>query len=363
MALEVPQEKAAVRITSVRRVKGISNMAKIKYGKIAAVIFLTVLIWVWADLQKTEEYTVFGAVINVAKSTNPNLWVSFNDEPSVSIKKIVLKGPSSKIANVKKMLRERQPILEFFLDIEQDKAMAGTDTYTVDVLNFLKKSDKIKGFGLAVTSCDPNTLDVKVVELVKKSLTVVCLDENGIRLKAESIDPPKIDMAAPQDTAVAYVLLNSAEEQQARRSPSPVLETPYIKLGGRDKYADTTVKVKLPPEEKLQEYEITPATVGIVFSPNLVGEYDVKLLNLTDMAMVSILATPAARSVYRQQPYQMLLYILDDDPQKGTERRKVVYNFPQEFVRKGEIKLKNPEQPAEAKFKLISLAPATETSP
>ena len=27
---------------------------KIKYGKILAVVFLTVLIWVWADLAKTE---------------------------------------------------------------------------------------------------------------------------------------------------------------------------------------------------------------------------------------------------------------------------------------------------------------------
>ena len=59
-----------------------------------------------------------------------------------------------------------------------------------------------------------------------------------------------------------------------------------------------------------------------------------------------------------QQLPHMTLYIFDDDAKKGqTEQppRRVVYNFPEEFVRAGEIELKNPDQPAEAKFKLIDL--------
>ena len=73
-------------------------MKKIKYGKIFVVVFLTALIWIVADLAKTEEYAVCGAIITVAKSTDPGLLVSFNNKSSVSIDNIVLKGPASKIA-------------------------------------------------------------------------------------------------------------------------------------------------------------------------------------------------------------------------------------------------------------------------
>ncbi|GAI89130.1 unnamed protein product, partial [marine sediment metagenome] len=64
---------------------------KPNYGKIMAVVLITILIWVWADLALDEEFSVSGGTISMAKSTRPNLWVSFNDEPSVSINKIVLK--------------------------------------------------------------------------------------------------------------------------------------------------------------------------------------------------------------------------------------------------------------------------------
>jgi hypothetical protein len=55
----------------------------------------------------------------------------------------------------------------------------------------------------------------------------------------------------------------------------------------------------------------------------------------------------------------MTLYILDSDAEKVEEEktRKVSYNFPEEFVRKGEIELKNPQDAATAKFKLVSIAP------
>ena len=34
---------------------------KVNYGKLVAVIFLTVLIWVWADLRLDEEFSVASA--------------------------------------------------------------------------------------------------------------------------------------------------------------------------------------------------------------------------------------------------------------------------------------------------------------
>ena len=41
---------------------------------------------------------------------------------------------------------------------------------------------------------------------------------------------------------------------------------------------------------------------------------------------------------------------------RGQEiRREIVYNFPEDFVRRDEIRLSQNQQPVEARFKLISL--------
>ncbi len=60
----------------------------------------------------------------------------------------------------------------------------------------------------------------------------------------------------------------------------------------------------------------------------------------------------------------MTLYVLDSDLKKGTEEQgsDVVYNFPEEFVRKGEIELKkDSRQPVKARF-ILKLLPSTENN-
>jgi len=54
------------------------------------------------------------------------------------------------------------------------------------------------------------------------------------------------------------------------------------------------------------------------------------------------------------------LYILDEDRDAPEEpKREIYYNFPEEFVSKGEIKLN--QQPVIARFKLIPVS-STEAS-
>jgi hypothetical protein len=109
-----------------------------------------------------------------------------------------------------------------------------------------------------------------------------------------------------------------------------------------------------PAEDVLTNYTITTATLGYCFSENLQGKYKVELLNLTDMTAVSIRATLAAKQVYEQQPFQMILYILDDDRTATAElRRIVVLNFPEEYVLKDEIRQN--QEPQTARFKLTPI--------
>lgn len=342
-------------------------LKKIKFGKIAIVIFLTILIWVWADLALEKLFPVSNVPITISKSTNRALWVSFVDEneslvPVYNVKSIVLKGSASRTSDVDRKLKTGSLQLDFFLDAEQE-GMDKPGQYPLDVLNLLRKSNQIRELGLAVQSCEPDKLTINVVELVKKALDIECFDENGAPLEVESIDPPKVVMAVPADSRLtAQVRLTPREIELARLSV--VVKTPYVVLApDQIRQAPTNVRIKMPSEaDTLSEHTITEAKLGIALSVNLLGEYKPDVINHNDVVRpFTIQATLEAKQAYENQPFQMTLYVLDDDAKKGSQqeqRRKVVYNFPEEFVRKDEIRLKSPQQPAEARFKLIRLTSA-----
>jgi hypothetical protein len=332
---------------------------KVKYGKIAIVIFITVLIWVWADLALDKTLPVANIPVTVAKSTNPALWVSFGEQPTVSIGSIVLKGPASRITDVNRKLNAGWLILEFFLDAQQE-GMTNAGDYNLDVLSFLRKSDQIKQLGLTVESCDPNKLTVKIVELFKKPLSVRCFDEGKIPLEAESIEPSKVEMFVPDywggEKLTAEVKLARREIEQAR--VSAIEKTPSIELAaGQRRDAATAVKIKMPPaEDVLKNYSVTAATMGFSLGENLQGKYKVEITNLNEViSPIAIKATPQAKQAYEGMRYQVILEIDDEDVKSEESRREVVYNFPPEFVRRGEIVLNQP--PVQARFKLVPFSP------
>jgi hypothetical protein len=343
-------------------------LKKIKFGKIAIVIFLTVLIWVWADLALEELFPVSNVPITISKSTNSALWVSFVDEneslvPVYTVKSIVLKGSTSRTSEVDRKLKTGLLQLDFFLDAEQE-GMDKPGKYPLDVLNLLRKSNQIRELGLAVQSCEPDKLTINVVELFKKPLDIECFNENGAPLEIENIDPPNVVMSVPADSRLtAQVQLTPRDIEQARLSA--VVKTPYVVLApGQTRLAPKPVRIEMPPEaDSLSEHTIQEAKLGFTLSANLQGKYKVDVNYNEVVRPFAILATEEAKLAYESQPFQMTLYILDDAKKKGPEveqQGKVVYNFPEEFVRKDEIRLKNPPKPA--KFKLIPLTPETPPS-
>ena len=334
-------------------------ISKIKFGKIAIVIFLTVLIWVWTDLDLDEELTVPRTTISVAPS--PDLMVSFNGQPEASINNIELKGPAKNIGDTRRGLDDGTKELYFTLNPERE-GMITTGSHTLNVLDFLKRSDEIKELGgLTVEGCEPDIIDVNVVKLEKKLLEIECVDENGAPVKVASIEPQKVEMYVPADSRLkAQALLTSRDITQAKLSVAVVF--PYVELApGQTRTASDSVKIKMSPEaNSLTEYPID-ATLGITLGMNLVGEYkpEIPTSNYNNLVSFSIFATAAAKDAYENQPYQITLNILDSDAEQGPEkelRREVVYNFPEESVSKNEIRLKG--EPGTAVFKLIPLSPA-----
>jgi len=331
---------------------------KIKFSKIAIVTFLTILIWVWADLALDETVPVPGATIIIAESS-PDFWASFDGKASISIDNLVLKGPASKIADIKRRRDDGSLELKFSFYPEWEE-MTTAGSHTLNVLDFIKKSTEMRRMsGLTAESCEPKTLTIHVAKLVERPLAVRCIDESGNPLKYESIDQSTVNALVPSDWGldklIAQVKLTRDEIDLARTTP--IKRKPRVELAAEQiREVATTVTIKLPPkEDPLSVKRIEDATIGIDKNPTLDSKYYVEITNLPSVLNpITVRATDEAKKAYEEQQLpHMTLYIFDGDTEKGQEiqRKKVHYNFPAEYVRKGEIELVG--EPATAEFKLI----------
>lgn len=330
------------------------TVKNIKFGKVSIVVFLTILIWVWADLAQDERLILSDVVVEVAKSSNPALWVSFVDEQkepnlqtSVTLDSVVLKGPASRVAEVQR--RRNKGALDMSLFLMADRAgMTKTDVHVLDVMEFLRQSDEIRRLGLAVEDCLPKRLTVRVQELVKMSVAVECAGlDPSVQFK---IQPDTVEAYVPEEGAGARrATVRLLPDEQNRAKNVPVEKTPYIELvpGGQRRDVSTNVKVTLAPAENSLIDDRVPAVLNFCFSQNIQGKYRVVLSDDDDptkRAAVMVQATSQARDLYAKTGPQMILYIRDEDrqPTEPLITREVVFNFPQESVRAGEIRANQP---------------------
>jgi hypothetical protein len=335
---------------------------KPKFGKIFIVVFLTVLIWVWADLAQDETLSLRGFVtISVARSSDPTLWISFVNpdqtlQTSVTVDNVDLRGPASRVADVDRMKNKGSLEGDLFL-VPEREGMTEAGTRTFSVLNFLKQNDEIGKLGLTVESCEPQSLTVQVVQLVETTIPVECLDLNDNPIPGALVDPARVKAYVPQDvTYTAKVELSRTDLDQARLAK--IERTPYVELApGQRRNVATPVKVSLPAEEVALEERSFQGTLGFCFSPVLQGKYEVVLdpnRSETTLAAVRVRATQAAIDAYRNQRFHVLLHILDEDRQ-ATDwiPRAVTFDLPEEYVRNGEIE---EGEAAVARFRLIPLS-------
>ena len=318
--------------------------------KILLVVFITCLIWVWADLSLDKELTDQVVTIT-ASQANPNLWVSLENRPEVQVK-VDLKGPAAKISEFSKKVQGQEQ-LRIPLDVEKE-GMAEEGLHTLNNLRrFLY--DGLKEYGLAVIGSNPEKLEVQVVSLSEKSLPVKCIDEqSGAVIGNAEISPDTVSIKAPAGVDTALVRLSLSEKKRARQAP--VEKKPFIEVGGRPRYAEKTVTVKLPlTGGDLQTYTVR-GTVGFVVSANWTGQYKVDWIKAPDIGSISIFATPEAKAAYQAQLFEVLLEVEDGDINAGEVTRKVIYNFPAKFVRDDKIRLNG--DPVEAKFRLVPVKAA-----
>ncbi len=333
-----------------------------KIKKLIVVAFLTLLIWAYAYLSLEETVQRTGTL--QIQCSRPDLLVTVVDRVEPIRLDLLLKGQASAVAEFKKRWHlptgdPQKERLDFYFD-PVDEGLASPGTYTVNVLEFLRESERLRLQGLTVESCSVETVEVRVEKLVEKNLVVQCRDTQGQPITHETIDPAQVRMNVLETyTGPAIVTLTDYQIAQARRTAQRV--KPYVQFGTRRIEAADPVSVSLPSaEQALKVRPFQPSRIGVLISPDLQGRFVVRLLNADELrTSTSFRATDAAMEAYDKQLYHVYVVVRDDDvnadPQEGVSRA-VVYNFPPEFITKDEIQLN--QDPRVARFTLVPLASA-----
>lgn len=327
--------------------------------KLAAVVFLTMLIWAWAYLELEETMDQQNGTLDISPGVRQDIFVSFESQPAPVSLKLTIKGPTSQIAELKKRLRasDADPDKER-LDFLYDPASQNHSTpgsHDLKVVEFLNQSDKLKDMAVTIVSCEPSVINVKVEKLTIGWPTIQCLNENNVPLATELIDPQGIQMFVRDNwTGTATVILTEAEIEKARKEPVPA--KPFIELTqGKRRYYKDTVSIKLPATENPLEPRVQQPTIGFIGSKNLQDKYAVELINEPDLRKtIRLKASKRAFGAYEKTVYQVLIEVRPGDETAAEAiHRPVIYNFPVEFVQKDEIELD--ELPREAVFKLVAI--------
>lgn len=323
--------------------------------KLTIVIILTVLIWAWA-YQASDKSIEKPATLTVSRAIDPSLLVTFDGADKIDFR-ITITGPALQVSDLEKNLAKGAAQLDFVFNAEDEK-MISAGTHSLNLLQFLKVSEKMAALGLTVESCSPEKVGVSVEKLIERTLPIQCYNDNGLQVQYEKITPPSVKMFVPEnwtgDLLEAKVQLSSQLIESARKSP--ISQQPFVELiPGVQTYANQSVLIKLPSTKSLlDERPLTGSqlAIGYIHSP-LTSKYDVELINEKELTEVTrFKATEAAFNAYKNQTYQILIELKDSDINaEGEITRPVIYNFPSDFVAKKEIELAS--QPTPARFRLV----------
>ncbi len=308
--------------------------------KILLIAMLTILIWVWADLSGDNLLSNKRATLRVSPGLTKDIWVSINGSESVEIY-LDIKGPASRIEELK---RDNEPLEVFFSPPEEmDK-----QEYQYPVMSLLEKYDKLNRVGLTVVQCKPATVEVKVEKLVNKQVKVLCVNEHNLIEDNVNIEPTFIDMPVRDywsgDRLTSFVKLSPSQLSQL--GTKPVTATPYVEIDPkRFIHSDRAVVITGSMESKTKiAYALPGPRIGFSLNQNITDKYNVIITQKSDsLNTLQYMATETASEAYKKANYHVLVEIQEADIKPDTDgkplpfTKDVIYNFPQEAVRKGEI--------------------------
>lgn len=338
--------------------------SKIKISKISGVIFLTALIWVWADLALERPLSLSSQPILLVAPADPTIAIAFDNDGEYSdratLNRVELSGPEATIRNL-----DREPHKKLDLSlIPETLGLTQEGSHTILMLDVLRQSISRNSrlAGLAVESCEPNTMTVVVQRLSRTTLPVVCYNQQTNEpLEGATVDPAEVEMFVSKNEREVRVGLTETEIIRARSNP--IVKNPFVTVLGQRREANTSVRITAPViEEQLEIGVISRPKLAYLLSPTLQNKYSVILdeANLTNaLYAIKIRATVEARLAYEKSLYHVLLVIEDKDAEvEEIAPRRLRYNLPPEYEGNGQIMLD--QDPVSVKFKLV---PKTSNGP
>ena len=335
-------------------------ISKQNIGKFFMVVFLTLLIWVWADLSQDAELSV-EVTLTADNEASPTWWMAFRQQSgalsqSIHLEELVLKGPA---ATIQRLDNERS-LTALGLTVSSAR-FGASGTQTFSLLPFLRDQDSIRRQGVTVESCTPATIEVEVKEMeLVENLPVYCFDGEGNRLENVFLNPTEITAYVPKswnkDQRCAKVILK--RDQWAAARTAPVKRTPHIEVM-RDQFRVLNKQsieiVMSPAEDNREKLVVTGGRLAFVLGNNILNKYRV-VLDTTDLpeliSTISVSATKEACKAYEDMRYHVYIEVLDAEPLE--QQLPLKYNFPLEYYRKGEIDID--QSPRMASFHLVPLA-------
>lgn len=342
-----------------------------KLKKILAVVFLTLLIWAWAYMSLAKSETFVGT-LEVSPAADPGLLVTLTlpksniSRTEIPLTSLNFNGAPSRISDLSKKNKrplndENREPLDFYYDPARHGNEAGD--YSLSILDYLKNSQKVKDLALALESCAPTRVDVKIEQLEEKKLPIQCLKEDGSVIKEAVITPAFANIYVrkgydgPASVTLTQQQINNARNQQ------PVAVTPYVELGvaGVTRKSAEPVEVVLESETLLRprSFEVKKP-IGILMSQELQNAYKVTILNEQKMReTLSVYATEEAFRAYEKVAYPLYIIIKDSDVADLSKipPKTIYYNFPPEYVKSGQIEQDETKLPRRAEIEIEPLTP------
>ncbi|MGE4285420.1 MAG: hypothetical protein AB7F23_02260 [Phycisphaerae bacterium] len=308
--------------------------------KIAATLFITTLIWVWADLSNDLVFEGKSVTVRISSDCPPDRWVSLQGASSLTLY-VDLKGPSARIDELK---RDNSPLEVYFLPPD---ITGQTESFRYPIEGLVQESPRVRQLGLTVLQCKPAAIDVTVRKLVKKQLRVVCIDENSNTLSNAVAEPDMVEMFVPENWSGVELTCTAqlTAEQRSAALAGGVSVKPYIEIeAGRKAYA---VPVNISIKARQVELEIFPINgprIGLLSNEQIARDYRVEIIARNEaLTTIQVKASKEAYQAYRAAKYQMLVQIYTEDLPSGTDKqtgpieREASYYFPPEFRNTGLI--------------------------
>ncbi len=281
---------------------------------ILTVILLTLLIWILAERAVTQQADVT-ATISLTSSSSELLVQMLDEKDNPESNQqievtLTVQGPTGRI----QAIREIYPKAILF-DVQKLGYVPRDEPYriyrirTLDLLKRRLYLEDQRSY-VMITESDPDEVRFRVTRLTEQKIPVKVYDQDGIELKAVSIEPETLEAYVYLGSPTAQVTLSPIQQLQAIEAPKTFTASvdPPNRLKGENQVA-----IKLPEAGVIKPTLIRNPLLGVIIPMAMHGKYKVIVENYSVYDPIECRGTPEAVTRYDESDIHLQLKINESD--------------------------------------------------